>query len=284
MSKTINFKDFKESKYNKKGRTNYKIIGGTCSVCAEPIEYHSVKKFLRSRSKHLDLMEQWDTCATCWKRIVQYDNPEWRKSNSEAQLIAQNKPEQKRKNAEGVSKSWTPERRNEASILMKDRWENGSKEEIGRMLNNLSWTSSKGDKFNEIMKKSFGTGGLKGEYGGVEYDSALELSFLLWCEEENKSVKRYDLEPIVYRDEADRKRNYYPDFILENSIIVEIKGQGLYYRKNYERNIKKNEALKKFCLDSEYEMRYITGDDKILKQKYKKARKIHHENKKQKNI
>ena len=84
------------------------------------------------------------------------------------------------------------------------------------------------------------------------------------------------MKPIEYKDENNKKRLYYPDFIENNKIIVEIKGKGLYYKINYKRNIKKIEA----ALKSFNNYKILLGDDEILKKNYKKARNWHHENKK----
>jgi len=276
MKKEIVFEDFKNSGYDKKGITNYKLIDGSCGECGSKFEYSSVKKFLRNREfKHI---EEWQRCSKCWLRFKTSENPEWIEKNRQAQLIAQNKPEQKRKNAEGVSKSWTKERKKKASTHLKKRWNNDDCFKK-KALENLSWTQKNNDRFQQIMVKSIGSGGLKGKYNGIYYDSALELSFILWCENSNIRIKRYDEPPIKYIDENGIERLYFPDYIIKKDTIVEIKGEGLYYRKNYERNIRKIKKLKSL----KRETLILFGSDKIIKKNYNRARRLHHANKEKEN-
>jgi hypothetical protein len=193
----------------------------------------------------------------------------------------ENNPEVKRKNAESVSKSWTKERKDKLSKYLKDRWKNdvSYREKI---LNNISWTQKNDDRFVRLMKKSIGIGGLKGTYKDMYYDSALELSYILYCESNLIKIKRYDLDGIKYFDENNKSRVYVPDFIINDNIIIEIKGLGLYYKKNYLRNLKKTEALKEWATLNNYEYKIIFSNDAILNKNYKTARKLHYEIKKQK--
>ena len=121
-----------------------------------------------------------------------------------------------------------------------------------------------------------GIGGLKGIYKDIYYDSALELSYILWCEEHNIPIKRYDLDPIVYKFNKKQKL-YFPDFIIFDYMVVEIKGKGLYFAKNKKQNLAKTkEAIKK--LKNKYLI--IFDKDKEVKKHYRKARKLHYEIKK----
>lgn len=257
---------------NKIGNTKF---ADTCLGCGQNFEYHSVQTFLLNRKKYPHKKDFWKTCGKCWYKSQTADSPEWRKKNSDAQLIAQNKPEQKAKNAAGVSKSWTKERRETNSQYTKDRWKNDEAFRISAS-KNLAWTQGDGAKFREIMKNSIGIGGLRGVHNGICYDSALELSYILWCERKSIPIKRYDLDPVSYTDELGKERNYFPDFIIYDDTIVEIKGYGLYYQKNYLRNICKLTAAKSFF--SDYKM--ILSDDDCLKKYYNEARRLHHANRK----
>lgn len=277
--KTITLEDFKKLDYNPYGISNYRLTDGKCIKCCSHFEYSLVKKFLRNRSTKLDKKDLWDTCSKCWLIINTAENKEWRDKNSKAQLIAQNKPEQKAKNALGVSKSWTKERRAKGSEYTRNRWKNDP-EFRAISSKNLNWTSKNDEKYNEIMSRSFGCGGLKGIYANIRYESALEMSYIMWCEDNNIDIKRYDLDPLPYKDENDKDRLYFPDFIINNDTIVEIKGFGLYYRKNHNRNILKIESLKYWCSENGYKYYLILEKDKILQTNYSRARRKHHENQK----
>ena len=277
MCKSISFKEFREKKFNIDKISNYKL-NGKCLKCGKYFEYSAVKKFVRNRQ---DTKKEslWETCQNCWHKINTSENLVWIKKNREAQIIAQNKPEQKEKNRKAVSKSWTSQRKAKASDLLKTRWLNDTDFAI-KAQKNLSWTNGKDiDLFNKNMKKSLGSGGLRGVYKNLYYDSALELSFIMWCEDNNFIVKRFDLDPIEYLDENGKQRKYIPDFILNNNTIVEIKGLGIYFKINYTRNLLKIQAAKKHMLD----YCVILSNEKVLTKNYKKARKWHNENKIQKN-
>lgn len=272
---TITFKDLEDRNFSTIGISNWKLDGGECLKCGSCFTYSHVTTFLLKRKHYPYKKDLWQTCGKCWLRSQTADSPEWRKKNSDAQLIAQNKPEQKARNAAGVSKSWTKERKETNSQYAKDRWKNDEAFRIAAS-KNLAWTQEGGDKFSEIMKNSIGIGGLRGVYNSISYDSALELSYILWCERKSIPIKRYDLDPVSYTDELGKERKYFPDFIIHDDTIVEIKGYGLYYQKNYLRNICKLTAAKSFFPD--YKM--ILSDDDCLKKYYNEARRLHHANRK----
>lgn len=278
MKKEITYEKFESNDFCTKGISNHKLIG-SCDKCNCKFEYSAVKKFMRNRKNKEDKKHLWNTCQKCWLKINTSEDEKWIEKNSQAQLIAQNKPEQKIKNALAVSKSWTKERKEKMSDWVKDRWKNDEKF-AKQALKNISWTDGKDiDLFNRVMKMSAGSGGLKGDYKEINYDSALELSYILWCFDNNIPIKRYDLPPIEYIAEDGVKRKYFPDFIINSNTIVEIKGKGLFYSKNYERNLKKIKALK------EQKLKYVIlfSDDDVLKLNYKKARRLHYANKKEEN-
>lgn len=278
---SITLKELTNRNYNANGISNYKLIG-ECIRCKYDFKYSSVKKFMRNRKNKVDKKELWNTCSRCWHNINTKENNEWIEKNRQAQIIAQNKPEQKYKNAIGVSKSWTDKRRITASKNLKERWKTDNAF-ASQALKNISWTDTQNDKFYEILNNSIKTGGLKGEYNNIYYDSALELSYILWCIDKNIPIERYKLEGIAYKDENNKDRVYIPDFIINSRTIIEIKGNGKYYHKNYQRNIKKFDALKQWCQNNnKYDYRIIFQNDPELKHFYKKARKLHHEIKKQK--
>jgi hypothetical protein len=219
---------------------------------------------MKNRKNKLDKKFLWETCQKCWLIINTIEDPNWIKKNSESQIISQNKPEQIKRNRDGVRKSWDANRRNKASNLLKKKWKN-DEAFAKNALKNLNCYNN--------AKIGFGTGGLKGYYNQIYYDSALELSFILWCEKNNINIQRYSKEPIEYIDENGDIRKYYPDFIINTNEIVEIKGSGLWYRKNYQRNILKIEAAKK-KFDS---FIIIFDNEESVKKYYKTARKIHNE-------
>jgi hypothetical protein len=268
--KKISFEELETKNFDCSGLSRTPLIG-RCLKCKSEYFYSTALTFMLNRKKNQKNRSLWNTCSKCWFLINTSESEEWRDKNRQAQLIAQNKPEQKRKNAEGVSRSWTTERKKKASDILKKKW--ASDEEFSeKALQNLSWTSANGDTFNKIMSKSIKTGGKRGIYNNIHYDSCLELSFILWCEENSITIKRYDLDPISYVAEDGKVRRYYPDFIISDDTVVEIKGRPEFL-KNPERTNLKIEAAKKFF--KRYTVLYQY--DSCLSKFYRKARRIHNE-------
>ena len=261
----ITYKYLEDHNFNFDGLSN-KPIKDKCHQCLKEFEYKTLKKFLRNR---LSLpYKDWCRCQSCFLKFRTIHNNDWIEKNRKAQLVSQNKPEQKLKNAIGVSKSWNTERKQKASQYLKKRWKN-DKKFAKKAKNNLKYD-------NKHIKNTLGIRGLKGIYKDIYYDSALGLSYILWCEEHNIPIKRYDLDPIVYKFNKKQKL-YFPDFIIFDYMVIEIKGKRLYFAKNKKQNLAKTkEAIKK--LKNKYLI--IFDKDKEVKKHYRKARKLHYEIKK----
>lgn len=201
-------------------------------------------------------------CDLCYRKKYMYDT-EWRSNNSKAQFVAQNKPEIIEKQIKAQKQRWESEKgellKQQYSLIGKKLWEDP--EYRKRNLSNNSPC-------------------LQGCYKGITYGSSLELSFLFWAEENNIPVKNYDIPGIPYV--YDKPRTYYPDFIINNNTIVEIKGKGLVYYKWLDKIQKKNEALKQWCENNPYNYRIVFDSD-IESRLQNKAKKYHHENNKKNN-
>lgn len=277
---SIEYIDFKNNNYDIKGISNYKLVKCFCYRCKNPFEYSQVKTFIKHRKNYPK--ELWECCQKCFHLISTSENKNWIEKNRQAQLIAQNTSEQKKKNSNGVSKSWNEKRKEEASKYLKERWKN---DDIfkNKALENLSWTQSKNILQHPVFKKSICLGGHKGIYKNIEYQSSLELSFILYCLEEKIEITRCHF-GIDYIDENKKSRVYYPDFIINSNKVVEIKGYGIYYNKYYKRNICKNNAIEEFCKNNNYEYSIFFQDHEFVRKNYNKARKLHNENKKENSI
>jgi TnsA-like endonuclease N terminal/NUMOD3 motif len=105
--------------------------------------------------------------------------------------------------------------------------------------------------------------GWSGWYKGKYFRSFLELSFIINVLEKQKLIwdtgerARYN---IPYTDYKGTDRSYYPDFIIENSIIVEIKPHNL---RNSKDILLKEEAAKKWCKKHNFEYRIIDEVEKL---------------------
>lgn len=75
-----------------------------------------------------------------------------------------------------------------------------------------------------IGGKRHGSGrGKKGWYKNIFCDSSWELAYVIYMLEHGYTIKRYN-GYFEYYDENNICHKYYPDFLVNNTIIVEIKG------------------------------------------------------------
>jgi hypothetical protein len=118
-----------------------------------------------------------------------------------------------------------------------------------------------GRKKKKSYKKNPRSNHYTGVYGGICYASSLELAFIMKCIENNISIKKFDLQPIEY--ELDNKqRLYYPDFIINENQIVEIKHFGFIYEKKKDEIEAKRKYLEFWCIQNKpYSPLFITNKD-----------------------
>jgi hypothetical protein len=270
MNKIISFEEFKKDPH-KKGISNFQLQC-LCENCGLNFIIKQIKSFRRR-----DCVELRQLCNSCYLNFRCYSNPEWLKKNSEAQIVSQNKPEQKIKNALGVSRSWSKERRNLEAERMRHRWKNATEDQKQKMLKCLDWKSESKDGFHQKMKKTAWRGGSDGIFNGIKYESILELSFLIECFERGINVKRYNLGGIKYLDPNGKERLYFPDFIIFNKVVVEIKGH--IWGEDYGHQIfsKKIEAAKKSLTSQNLKFR-VFFRSKFLKKTKILAKTIHETN------
>lgn len=117
------------------------------------------------------------------------------------------------------------------------------------------------------------TGAIRGSYKEYSYESCLELAFILESEAAGLKVSNYDMEPIEYIHNQ-KVRKYTPDFILNDSIIVEVKWLGFIYEQKKEEIELKKKALEEFCQSQNFFSAFVTNED-VNKSFIKKARKLH---------
>jgi hypothetical protein len=90
---------------------------------------------------------------------------------------------------------------------------------------------------------------------------------LEFCETSNKIKALQRLSFVIpYKDESGKQRNYYPDFIVNQIVVIEVKPKSML---NYNHNKQKIAAGKKYCNKNGYEYKLLMEDelkdlDKIL--------------------
>lgn len=178
-------------------------------------------------------------CDDCYRKNYAYDI-EWRTNNSKAQKVAQNRPETIRKQIKSQNKRYAqPEVIEHYRRIGKKLWE----DPIYR---------KKVIKNSSIAKA--------GIYHGLTYQSSIELAYILWCEENNKQIQNYTGSGIPYIWNG-KEHRYYPDFLVDNDLIVEIKGSGGFYKRFASQNQAKFAALQEWCKSNNFTNQLIFDTD-----------------------
>ena len=206
-------------------------------------------------------------CPDHYAKIVT-SSKVWREKNRSAQLVSQNLPEAKEK--QRVSQL-----RRHAQPGMKEKYRQiglalrKDPEYAKRVSSSLREKWKDPEYANKVMNNSKQQ--YHGSYSGMRYQSLIELSFILWMVSVKRNIGRYNLEGIKW----DGNRSYYPDFIVDGNLIVEVKGtlKGFMYQREDEIK-RKQSALIEWCKDRKYEQRIVVKKD-IPKEFYEKARKVH---------
>jgi hypothetical protein len=199
-------------------------------------------------------------CDICYRKTYMYDD-EWKINNSKAQKIAQNRPET-------LEKQINSQKLRYSKPGVKEHYR-----EIGKKL----WENP------EYRKKIIANSSISksGIYHNLTYQSSIELAFILWCEANDKNIKNYSLGGIPYLWNGNI-HHYYPDFIVDETLIVEIKCHtGIYFR-DYEKNQTKFTALREWCKDKSLNVRIVFDTD-LGNRAIKKARQLHDTLNKEKN-
>ncbi len=247
MDKSIDFIELKNRNFDKTGISNYKIniICEKCQSSYFPI----VKKFLVRKK----IVPQ---CHSCYFKYNVHDH-EWREKNRQAQLIAQNRPEVKEKQRIAQKKRHLkPEVKKRYREIGKEVWKRPEyrRVQIEKLKNNWKDPQYREKVFKNSKKQYIG------EYKGLFYHSLVEFSFILYCEKRHIEIKRYDLQGIDYFYD-DKLRKYYPDFIINENTIVEVKDKGRWYKRDKKQINVKYQALCKWCELNNMKCRMIFDTD-----------------------
>lgn len=156
--------------------------------------------------------------AVCRKCIGGFftKKPEWLEKNSEAQKKIQSTPEQKLKNAIGVSNFWknNPEAKKRVGEKISKRYQEDP--EYRRKVN-------EGSSKNQFSLKGFFF--FRKEFW-IKFESSYELCFLVWAEQNTniKKIRRCDFS--IQYEFSNKKFNYFPDYVVfygEQKVLTEIK-------------------------------------------------------------
>lgn len=243
-----------------------------CDVCGKTYITQCIKIQARRYS-------EWRLCSDHYRsRLVQTD--EYRQRNSSAQIIAQNRPESKKKQS-------LSQKRRHALPGMKEKYENIAKE----LWKRPSYQESVSRGLRERWKNSLNlqdkcaAGGAyhsqyQGNYKGIRYQSLAELSFILWAEESGHKIERYKLSPVQWIDDEGKSHSYYPDFVLNDLVIVEVKASRRLYGIDPRNDVveKKFNALVETCKLTQMSARIVYVSEDLAghnKKRYEHAKIVH---------
>ena len=237
------FNVFKKSKIN---------VTFKCKICSQKSRCKMSKFFNRKHLKNEPI------CSKCILRET-VKTKEWKRENSEAQIIAQNKPEQIKKNSDAQIERYKDENViRKCSDNSKKMWENPEYRIKLEKIAQDKWKNPEyAKKVIQNSKKSY----VNGEYKGLYYDSSYELAFILKLEYEHgdlKSIKRANFY-ISYKNKNGKSSCYYPDFILDEKFLVEVKGKAPWI--DLENLELKNKAGYKWCLENKMKFRLVELKD-----------------------
>jgi hypothetical protein len=220
-------------------------------------------------NKH-DLLERGDIdiCGSCLRR-KKCRSPERRASNSRAQFIAQNRPEVKEKMSAALKATWVRDYDSRCESMKKSYANNPSHRENVSKSSLRNWQRDEYARKIELKSRS-----KWGHYKGIFYQSLCELAFLLWCEDNDKTVRRF-VGSIPY--EFDGKiRSYRPDFVVDEKLVIEVK-----HSMEHEADLgrvkiveAKYHSLKEYCERNGLFARLVEVS-KDIRAHYKRSREVH---------
>lgn len=224
-------------------------------------------------------VKSFKSCGLCHARFVA-GLPDQKLINSLAQKIAQNKSETLQKMSSSLKKVWERDYEQRCNSIRESYVTNPSHRENVRNASLKNWRS---EEYRKKVEKS--NAYCWGYYSGIFYQSLCELAFILWCEDQNIEVKRYDKEHIEYLYEG-VIRSYIPDFIIDSKTIVEVKSS--LDRENHtgklEQVLLKARAASELCKMVGVGYRIVETSKDIPSKFYRKAGKIHHGKTQKENI
>lgn len=234
-----------------------------CKVCEN--EYIALNRKIRARTYSDDPL-----CASHYMKLVS-SSQVWKEKNRRAQLIAQNRPETKEKNRiSQLRRHAQPGMKEKYRQIGIDQWKNDEYRQKVTLSLKKKWEDPVYARkvFNNSKRQYHGA------HEGIKYDSLVELSFILLMIDEQRTIIRYNLNAIKWG----KGNNYYPDFIVDGNLIIEIKGSMKGYMNKKEKEIlQKQKALANWCENTKYNQRIVLKKD-IPKEFYKKAKEIHVKN------
>lgn len=220
-------------------------VKSNCNICK--------KDFTIGLTKWLNRKYSVSICRKCYVPNFVTKQTDWKETNSKAQIIAQNRPEVKIKMSESIKNMWkkNPEK------LEKMR------QKIIEKIDSLNYRDAVlgSDNRGFIISNRFGK---------LRFDSLAELMFIIQCDKDEnvKKLTRWNKSGIIYQGQTKIKR-YYPDFIVNDTVIVDIKS-GFVKEKDENFENKVNAAKEQF---KEFDVQIISPSQ-IVNYKFRELHKL----------
>ena len=206
--KPLTIEEGKLMKTSSKAQVNF-----VCKLCQK--ESLSQVRKLAQRSHNL----AWEPiCNICIMKAVT-NTEEWRKKNSDSQLIAQNKPSQRLRNSLG---QLAAHKKDKTLAWRKGKAARNRTPEQNQRIRDMFLKRHRERKESDpdYAEKFKPSGYVSGWINSIPFDSSLELYYILFCLRNNMSIKR-----ASFRIKMSRNRIYNPDFLVEEKTVVETKGR-----------------------------------------------------------
>ena len=85
-----------------------------------------------------------------------------------------------------------------------------------------------------------------------------------------------DIDLSDFDKKKNKVRKYYPDFIIDEFLIIEAKWIGFIYERDKEQILSKKDELEKFCEQNGFSSLFVTNN--LVKKKFiEQAKRIHNE-------
>jgi hypothetical protein len=230
-------------------------VSGVCESCNKQVSI----PMTHLRDRTLESLKHRFICNKCIMKFVGADTI-WKKTNSKAQLIAQNRPETLAKNSKAVKKAW-------ANPKTRKKWVEGitkaqQKPELKLKMQKSCRKMWENKKYRQKQRGFSNFTGYAGifhtkENGDVRFESSYELCYLISCDFKKIKTKRFKGDITYILD--GHARYYRPDFEENQTILREIKSSkaSKVYQKQNEISAKRKFAVK-YCQQNNLVFRMST--------------------------
>lgn len=174
-------------------------IKSNCNICKEDFTIGLTKWLKRKYSVSI--------CRKCYVPKFVTKQKDWLDSQSQCQIIAQNRQEVKVKISESIKKMWKE-----------------NPEKLEQMRQKIIKKIDSSSNYRDAILGSNNRGYIHCRFGKIRFDSLAELMFIIQCDKDNKivSLTRWNKPGIIYEGQTKTKR-YYPDFVVDEKLIIDIK-------------------------------------------------------------